>query len=259
MRRDPQGPNRRRRDVVRVLGTVAAANMLGCGSDSPTTPSATGTPSPSSTATPSGGTGTCVVRPQQTEGPYFVDERLNRSDIRSDPGSGAVRPGIPLRLGFRLSRLSGGACSALASAMVDVWQCDALGVYSDASDMGFNTRGQQFLRGFQLTDASGLAQFTTIYPGWYSGRAVHIHFKLRLFAGATRTYEFTSQFFFDESLTTSVHAASPYSTRGTRNTLNSTDGIYNGLSTAQKSALTLSTSKTATGYAGIINLTVNIG
>jgi len=249
MRRDPQGPNRRRRDVVRVLGTVAAANMLGCGSDSPTTPSATGTPSPSSTATPSGGTGTCVVRPQQTEGPYFVDERLNRSDIRSDPGSGAVRPGIPLRLGFRLSRLSGGACSALASAMVDVWQCDALGVYSDASDMGFNTRGQQFLRGFQLTDASGLAQFTTIYPGWYSGRAVHIHFKIR-----TGGAQFTSQLYFDESLTDQVHAQSPYTAKGRRNTLNTQDGIYQG----GGSQLVLAAAPEGAGYGATFDVALQL-
>jgi protocatechuate 3,4-dioxygenase beta subunit len=101
--------------------------------------------------------------------------------------------------------------------------------------------------------------FTTVYPGWYGGRAVHVHFKLRLFAGATKTYEFTSQFFFDESLTSTIHAVSPYSSRGTRNTVNTTDGIYNSLSAAQKSALTLRATKTADGYAGIITLGVQVG
>lgn len=215
MRRRPP----RRREVVRLIGGVAAVNLLGCGGDSGTAPTTSATPTPS----PSGATGTCVVRPQQTEGPYFVDERLNRSDIRSDPASGVVRPGTPLRLGFRVSRLQGGACSALAAAMVDVWHCDALGVYSDASDMGFNTVGQKFLRGFQTTDASGLAQFTTIYPGWYSGRAVHIHFKIRV--GSS---QFTSQLYFEESLTDQVHAQSPYTGKGRRNTTNAQDGIYQG-------------------------------
>lgn len=178
-RRQVRSPDPSRRELVRLIGSVAAANMLGCNGDDPTTPT--------STAAGSTGAGTsCVVRPQQTQGPYFVDERLNRSDIRADPSSGAVRAGIPLRLAFRVSRSSSGACSALANAMVDVWHCDALGIYSDASDAGFNTVGQKFLRGYQLTDAAGLAQFTTIYPGWYSGRAVHIHFKLRSSAGARR-------------------------------------------------------------------------
>lgn len=116
-----------------------------------------------------------------------------------------------------------------------------------------------FLRGYQITDASGLAQFTTVYPGWHSGRAVHTHFKLRLFAGATKTYEFTSQFIFPESLTNTVHAQSPYSSRGIRNTRNDTDGIYNGLTTAAKSALTLATMASSGGYTGIINLVVQVG
>lgn len=115
------------------------------------------------------------------------------------------------------------------------------------------------LRGYQITDANGIADFTTIYPGWYSGRAVHIHFKLRLYTGATQSYAFTSQFFFDESLTTAVHAKNPYNTRGTRNTLTSTDGIYNSLSSTDKAALTLQTATTTDGYAGIINLGVQVG
>ena len=166
----------------------------------------------------------CVVRPQLTEGPYFVDEKLNRSDIRTDPGSGAVRPGVPLRLTFRVSRsvrrLLRRRCSG---AFVDVWHCDALGVYSDVD----NARGQRFLRGYQATDASGLAQFTTVFPGWYQGRAVHIHFKIRtsLTGGGQ---EFTSQLFFDEAVIAQVHSQSPYSQKGTRDTANTRDGIYQG-------------------------------
>jgi protocatechuate 3,4-dioxygenase beta subunit len=189
------------------------------------------------------------VRPQQTEGPYFVDERLNRSDIRTDPTSGAVRAGTPLRLGFRVSRLASGACSALGAAMVDVWQCDALGVYSDASDMGFNTVGQKFLRGFQLTDAAGLVQFTTIYPGWYSGRAVHIHFKIR--SGSS---QFTSQLYFDESLTDQVHLQSPYNSKGRRNTLNSQDGIFQG----GGSQLLLSPTAEGSGYGATFDVALQI-
>lgn len=191
-----------------------------------------------------------------TEGPYFVDEMLNRSDIRADPVSGAISPGTLLGLTFNVSRIQSGACTPLTGAYLDVWHADAGGVYSDVSGTG---TGKRFLRGYQITDASGVAQFTTIYPGWYQGRAVHIHFKLRLFAGSTKTYEFTSQFFFDESLTDTVHALAPYNTHGTRDTRNTNDGIYNSLSASQKTALTLQTDQSGTGYAGVINLSVAIG
>ena len=86
-----------------------------------------------------------------------------------------------------------------------------------------------------------------------------MHFKLRLFAGTTKTYEFTSQFFFDENLTNTVHALSPYSSKGRRDTLNTTDGIYNGLTAAEKAALTLQASASGSGYAGTINLGVRVG
>src|SRR2546426_4065119 len=208
------------------------------------------------TTTPSTGSATCVLTAALTEGPYFVDEMLNRSDIRTDPVTGAVSTGIPLALTFNVSRVANSACTPLTGAYLDVWHCDATGTYSDVSGAG---TGEKFLRGYQITDGSGVAQFTTIYPGWYSGRAVHIHFKLRLFAGATTSYEFTSQFFFNESLTDVVHALSPYSLKGRRNTLNSSDGIYNSLSTTEKAALTLQASASGDGYAGVINLGVQVG
>ena len=196
-----------------------------------------------------------------TEGPYFVDEKLNRSDIRSDPSTGAVSTGVPLTLTFNVSRFASNACTPLTGAYLDVWHCDSSGTYSDISANGNGTggSGKKFLRGYQITDASGVAEFTIVYPGWYQGRAVHVHFKLRLFAGTSKTYEFTSQFFFDESLTDKVHALSPYSSKGKRDTLNTTDGIYNSLTSAEKSALTLATSASGDGYAGIINLGVQVG
>jgi protocatechuate 3,4-dioxygenase beta subunit len=203
------------------------------------------------------GTASCVVTAALTEGPYFVDERLNRSDIRSDPVTGAVSQGLLLDLTFNVSRVADSACTPLTGAYLDVWHADASGVYSDVSGAG---AGRRFLRGYQITDADGIARFTTIYPGWYTGRAVHIHFKLRLFTGSTTTYEFTSQFFFDESLTDVVHALNPYSSKGRRDRLNSTDGIYNGLSTAEKAALTLRTTGSASeGLSGVIDLGVRLG
>jgi protocatechuate 3,4-dioxygenase beta subunit len=168
----------------------------------------------------------CVVRPEQMEGPYFVDERLNRSDIRSDPTNGQVRPGTPLALTLRVSRLNAGDCQPLPGAQVDIWHCDALGVYSDVQDPGFNTIGRKFLRGYQMTDARGEAQFITLYPGWYPGRTVHIHFKIRTAPAAKRSFEFVSQLYFHDELTDRVHAASPYAANGPRTTRNPHDWIF---------------------------------
>lgn len=168
----------------------------------------------------------CVVSPELTEGPYFVDENLNRSDIRSDPSSGEVVDGAPLELGLRVLQVGSDGCTPLEGAQVDVWQCDALGVYSDVDDPGFSTQGQQSLRGFQLTDADGVARFTTIYPGWYQGRTVHIHFKVRSAAGTGTSYEFTSQFFFDDVLSDQVSLNDPYAAKGERGTRNDNDNIY---------------------------------
>jgi protocatechuate 3,4-dioxygenase beta subunit len=198
----------------------------------------------------------CVLTAALTEGPYFVDEKLNRSDIRSDPATGVVSAGVPLELRFNVQRVSDASCMPLTGAYLDVWHCDAAGNYSDVSGGG---AGKKFLRGYQITDANGSAAFTTIYPGWYPGRAVHVHFKLRLFAGSSKTYEFTSQFFFDEALTSVVHAQSPYDTKGTRNVVNTRDGIYNSLIVAEKAALTLSTTPSSSGYVGVINLGVRVG
>ena len=106
----------------------------------------------------------CVVRPRQTEGPYFADEKLNRSDIRSDPSDGSIRQGVQLALTFAVARLDGSSCVPSEGVLVDVWHCDAAGIYSDVQDPGFNTTGKTFLRGYQVTDANGAASFVTIYP-----------------------------------------------------------------------------------------------
>jgi uncharacterized protein (TIGR03437 family) len=168
----------------------------------------------------------CVTRPALTEGPFFVEELLNRSDIRSDPSNNTVKPGTPLKIRFNVGKLSGSTCTALAGAFVDLWHCDAAGGYSDVSGQGNpNNLGMKFLRGYQVTDSNGAVEFTTIYPGWYSGRTVHLHYQVRLFAGATRTYQFISQLTFDDALTDQVFTAAPYNTRPNRNTRNSNDMI----------------------------------
>ena len=190
-----------RREVVSLLGLSGVAMLTdSLRAQAPAAPS---------------GPPFCVVQPQQTEGPYFSDVMLNRTDVRSDPPSGAPKPGAALALAFNVGQLSAdGVCKPLAGAHVDIWQCDALGVYSDAKDRSFDTIGQKFLRGYQLTDASGAARFTTIYPGWYQGRAVHIHFKIRTNPKGPGGQEFTSQLYFDEAMTDRVHALEPVRVEG---------------------------------------------
>jgi protocatechuate 3,4-dioxygenase beta subunit len=254
-----QHANFSRRDVLSFIGSVVAVGFVGCGgsnsSGSPTSPSdSTSSSSSAGTSTSAGSTNAlCTVTPALTEGPYFVDERLNRSDIRSDPSTGVVKPGVPLVMTIQLSQISTiVGCTPLVGALVDMWHCDALGVYSDVAAQ--SSRGQRFLRGYQISDANGQAQFTTIYPGWYTGRAVHIHFKVRTNPDSASGLEFTSQLFFDEALTDIVHAQSPYAAKGRRNTLNSNDGIYQGGGTQ----LLLPLSASGGGYSGTMYVGVRV-
>ncbi|PYE49503.1 intradiol ring-cleavage dioxygenase [Deinococcus yavapaiensis] len=170
----------------------------------------------------------CVVRPAQIEGPYFVSNELNRRDIRANTSGGAVQDGVPLTLEFVVSRVALNTCEPRANVKIDVWQCDALGVYSGVADNAdqFDTRGQDFLRGYQLTDANGKASFRTIYPGWYAGRSVHLHFSMSVITDGKVTGEFTTQLYFPDSITDVVHARAPYNTKGQRDRLNSTDILY---------------------------------
>jgi protocatechuate 3,4-dioxygenase beta subunit len=214
-----------RREILLLLGGAGAAVITATGfKQLGLNPLATPTPEITPEATES--LPACVVRPAETEGPYFVDEMLNRSDIRVDPSDGSVKDGLPLHLIFRVSQISTSACTPLEGAQVDVWHCDAQGVYSDVTDPRFNTVGQKWLRGYQVTDANGTAEFMTIYPGWYQGRTVHIHFKIRTDPVSDSGYEFTSQLFFDDSLSDEVFKQEPYVGKGDRNTRNANDGIY---------------------------------
>ena len=244
----PVGHILSRREVLALLGGSGAVLLAACAPGVLASPPPTTAPQPTKAAATAAASSaatlpSCIVRPAVTEGPYFVDEKLNRSDIRSDPTTGAVKDGAPFALTFLVSRVTGSACAALSGATVDIWHCDALGVYSDATDPSFNTKGQKFLRGYQTTDATGKAQFTTIYPGWYQGRAVHIHFKIR-----TATSEFTSQLFFEDALNTLVFAQLPYSQKGAQAVMkNAADGIY-------KSQLLLAVTKNGNAYAATFDI-----
>jgi len=171
--------------------------------------------------------------PGVTEGPYWVDGQPNRGDVRSDSTTGVVVDGLPLTLNLTLSQVSDASpytVAPLVGAQVDIWCCNAEGVYSNVAQQ--NTTSVNFLRGYQVSDASGAVQFVTIYPGWYSGRTPHIHMRVRTYdsSGAV-AYNWTSQLFFDDSATNSVYASNAaYSRTQSRDTTNATDGIYGGAS-----------------------------
>jgi protocatechuate 3,4-dioxygenase beta subunit len=232
----PVGRILTRREALATLGTAGAALIAG---NAPRL----------FAAQPSGA---CVVTPEQTEGPYFVDAKLNRADIRPDPADGSVKDGAPLTIKLVVAGIAGGKCAPLAGAMVDVWHCDVAGIYSDATDPQFDTRGRKFLRGYQVTDANGSVEFTTIYPGWYEGRAVHIHFKVRGTTPQKRRYEFTSQFYFDDAVSDRVFTRNPYAKRGRRTVKNERDGLFRG----GGSRLVMPVVENSAGYAG--NFTVGI-
>jgi protocatechuate 3,4-dioxygenase beta subunit len=218
----PLGKVLSRREAVTLLAAAGCSLLAG---RSPVM----GQPSPSRPA--------CVVRPEQTEGPFFVDERLNRPDLRTQAG-GKVLPGVPLDLTLVVSRLAQGGCAPLQGVVVDLWHCDHQGAYSDGED--------GFLRGYQVTDARGRARFRTIYPGWYGGRTVHIHFKLRSAPTVRPGFDFTSQLYFDDVLTDRVYTQPPYASRGARPVRNDRDGIYR----RGGSQLLLALAPSGSGFAG---------
>ena len=223
-----------RREVLALMGVVSvSAVAAACAPGSAASGSAGASAAGSSGATATAlATATaaavasslpaCVVVPELTEGPYYVNESLDRTDIRIDTADRSVSEGAVLRLDWVVSQVDGNACIPLEGVLVDVWHCDALGNYSDVG----SEEGHDYQRGYQHTDANGLATITTIYPGWYTGRAVHIHFKIRTEPGASSGFEFTSQLFFDDALSASVYGSGVYASKGTQDVKNANDGIY---------------------------------
>ena len=189
--------------------------------------------------------------PSLTEGPYFVDEDLIRTDIRVDPSDGSVQAGYPLSLAVNVSQLNDCQLSPLTGAYVDIWHCNALGVYSDVAQQG--ATGKKFLRGYQPTDRHGNANFLTIYPGWYGGRAVHVHFKIRT-EEAGRQYAFTSQLYFDDAFSERVFAVEPYASRGRRWLRNADDGIFHD----GGKELLLAPTPEAKGYAATFDVALQV-
>ncbi len=190
----------------------------------------------------------CTLTAEQEVGPYYIDFEKVRQEITEG------HPGLPLRL--QIALVDSKSCAPLPSAALDIWHCDASGVYSGftaSSPDGpppFRGRGgpsgpggpppmrqtdaTRFLRGVQVTDKKGMVEFATLYPGWYSGRAIHIHMKVHLGGRDTNgTYSgghvsHTGQLFFPEEITEQVAKMSPYVKRANvHRTTQAEDGIFN--------------------------------
>ena len=154
---------------------------------------------------------TCVLTPEQTEGPYYIANEALRRNITDG------RPGTPLVL--RAFVVNASTCKPIKGAAVDIWHADAGGVYSG---FGQGAANRTFMRGIQRTNAKGLALFRTVYPGWYQGRTVHIHVKVHLGGNVLHT----GQLYFPDTVTDAVYRKAPYTSRPNRDVRNAADSIY---------------------------------
>lgn len=228
-----------RRDTLAKLGglLVAAATVGGLTAAD----SLSATEEEASGAGPAGvesGAVTCVLAPEQTEGPYYLDDARVRRNVTEG------KAGVPLVL--RLSVVNASTCKPIKGASVEIWHCDAGGVYSGTSVQG--TEDDRFLRGIQRTDAKSLALFRTIYPGWYQGRTVHIHVMVHVGGNVVHT----GQLYFPDAVTDAVYKRAPYARRPGRDPRNAGDSIYrNG---GKRSTLKLV--KSGSGYVGSISMGV---
>jgi protocatechuate 3,4-dioxygenase beta subunit len=178
----------------------------------------------------------CVLAPEQTEGPYYADDAAVRRNVTEG------RPGVALTL--RLTVVNASSCKPIRNAAVEIWHCDASGVYSATGAEA----DERFLRGIQRTDAKGLALFKTLYPGWYQGRTVHIHTMVHIGGNVVHT----GQLYFPDSVTDTVYRRSPYNQRPNRTTRNPADSIYrNG---GRRSTLKLA--RNGAAYVGSITMGV---
>ena len=232
-----------RREVMRVMGAAGAAALaFGCGGETPTSPSATTTAGTTGTASTgaAGSSAACAVTPTETVGPYPSLVDLFRTDIREG------KSGVPLALTVKVVNANSG-CAAVPNANVEIWQCDATGNYSQYGSQATQT----YLRGIQTTDANGQVNFTTIYPGWYQGRATHIHLEVTINGASVKV----TQIAFPESVNATVYASSVYASRGANPTSNASDGIFADSLSAE---LVTPTGDPANGYAAMCQIGISV-
>ncbi|GHK01820.1 hypothetical protein SY2F82_36170 [Streptomyces sp. Y2F8-2] len=244
-----------RRTVMAALGgTTLGAAALGLTAVQATAAADRNSAAQAQAQAPAGPAADCVLTPEQTEGPYYLDLETVRKNITEG------KPGVPLTL--RVKVIDTTTCSPLPGTAVDIWHCDALGVYSGYV-AGGSTPDTTFLRGVQLTDSTGVAEFTTIYPGWYVGRALHIHVKTHV--GGTVTggryqgghVSHTGQLYFPETYNSRVATLTPYRNNTATRTLNARDGIYRNGGSSTLLTLTQTGSDLGKGVTGTVVLGID--
>ncbi|MFE7166089.1 intradiol ring-cleavage dioxygenase [Streptomyces sp. NPDC057616] len=239
-----------------LIATGAAAATLAVSAAAPEAPTAAA--ADAAQTRPAAAAAVCTLTKEMTEGPYYLDGALVRSDVTEG------KAGVPLQLA--LTVVDDDTCAAIADALVEIWHCDALGEYSGY--VGNNGHSEPddgtFLRGGVLTDSAGVASLTTVYPGWYRGRCVHIHVKVHTGVTLTSDGSFeggqelhTGQLFCDETITAQVAKVSPYSTNTVTRTTLAQDGIYDDAG-ASSGLLTLTPvgSTPSAGYRAALTLGV---
>jgi protocatechuate 3,4-dioxygenase beta subunit len=216
-----------RRMVLGSVGALSGLTLLGCSSGSGSTGAATTTTQTTTgtTTTTTAGTattpGSCVLIPQETVGPYPLFNDIASAATYQREDITERKTGVPLRLTLNIVNVNN-QCAPILTAMVYVWHCDKDGYYSGYNQAGADLRGQTFLRGVQTTDTSGRVTFNTIYPGWYPGRATHIHFRVYL----ALDLQATSQLAFPNSVTSAVYSSPLYVAKGQNPTTPTSDGIF---------------------------------
>jgi protocatechuate 3,4-dioxygenase beta subunit len=227
-----------RREMLAMVGAAGAVAAARCGGSeaSPVSPTTTTTTTATSAA--------CAVSPSETIGPYPSLTDLIRSDIREG------KSGTPLSLTITVVTVNG-TCAPVANATVDVWQCDAEGHYSQYPQPGFNGTSQTFLRGIQTTDGSGRVTFTTVYPGWYQGRATHIHVEVTVNGQSVKV----TQIAFPESVTAAVYASGVYAAKGQNPTSNNGDMVF---SDSLASEMATVSSDVTSGYTATFTVGVSL-
>jgi protocatechuate 3,4-dioxygenase beta subunit len=249
---DTSEPTIGRRTVLIATGATAATLAVAAvaAPEAPTTEAAD--------TAPVAAAAVCTLTKEMTEGPYYLDGQLVRADISEG------KAGIPLKL--TLTVVDDDTCATIPNALVEIWHADALGEYSGF--VGNNGHDEPdngtFLRGGVLTDSRGVATLTTVYPGWYRGRCVHIHIKVHTNVTLTSDGSFTGgqelhtgQLFFDEAITKRVGAVSPYSTNTVTRTTLAQDSIYDdGGAASGLLTLTALGSSPSAGYTGTLTLGV---
>jgi protocatechuate 3,4-dioxygenase beta subunit len=242
------------KNTAKILGisAIAPGVIEACAKSGGAASGGTSSGATDSTGTATGSTTTtsCTAIPQETAGPYPYDLSANSAIYRTDITEG--KTGVPLDLILTIVN-SNNSCSAIQGARVDIWHCDKDGYYSEYSEPGYlgtmDYTGKTFFRGIQLSDSSGQVKFTTIYPGWYTGRVTHIHVEVFI----NSVLKCTTQIAFPDSISKAVYNTSLYSAHGQNTLTNTTDDIMKDSYNSEMLSLT---GDTTAGYTGTLQIGV---